>query len=97
MSEMSERIAKALRGSWPSLPVEAGDMLARAALEAMREPTEAMITAGDKAGILGTRGSWAVWKAMIDEALKSGVSNDPAPTQTLASVQTDLKSFWEPR
>lgn len=46
---------------------------ARAAIEAMREPTEGMVDAGWKRGLLG----WGegeecepVWKAMIDEALR---------------------------
>lgn len=49
---------------------------ARGAIEALREPTEAMIHAGaDEAGIHlhadnGPGGSGAVWRAMIDEALK---------------------------
>jgi hypothetical protein len=68
MSEMVERVARAL-ADCALEPFDAisrqkfmGD--ARAAIEAMREPTEAMLERGDH----GT--SAAGWASMIDEALK---------------------------
>ena len=50
------------------------DLIARAAIEAMREPTETMLKAGDLPGwddsvSIGLSGE--VWQAMIDAALPS--------------------------
>lgn len=83
MSEMVERVARAmkLRASQPvenlkSLePVLVGSLgdawpyLARAAIEAMREPTEGMCKAHWQTCEVGG-GNAAAWRAMIDEALK---------------------------
>lgn len=57
-------------------------MFARAALEAMREPTEAMVAAGSIRGIRDDRRSDAenCWLAMIDAAL----SDQPRPTEEKA-------------
>lgn len=71
MSEMVERVAKAIMARFNDpLPFHAEE-LARAAIEAMREPTNAMERAGDEYGRF-TNGPSAcvVWEAMIDEALK---------------------------
>jgi hypothetical protein len=46
---------------------------ARAAIEAMREPTEAMLDAGKRTDVAGTEhreGIAACWRAMIIEALR---------------------------
>ena len=83
MSEMVERVARAIAAGHDAyLPVEkiAPGYLAdaRAAIEAMREPTKAMESAGDELddwGCPSDPGSGnacalAHWHAMIDEALK---------------------------
>ena len=74
--DMIERVARALadaeRDRRPSMAEPFAETLARAAIEAMREPTEAMVN-----GLRITRecdstaALWAplVWRAMIDEAL----------------------------
>ena len=71
MSEMVERVAKAIkRGIADDLP--SAD-IARAAIEAMREPTEAMLHAGyDGLGREAAQytGPEDVWPRMIDAALK---------------------------
>lgn len=81
MSEMIERVAKAMEKfasqplyNLPSLePVLVGSLgdvweyLARAAVEAMREPTEEMIHAGVWGSALRTMGK--SYTAMIDAAL----------------------------
>lgn len=84
MSEMVERVAKALfqwqhgHDRWdeaePDVREDACEA-ARAAIEAMREPTEAMCDAADaldrvEAGVLRTEVPFDAWIAMIDEALK---------------------------
>jgi len=65
--DMIERVARAIAeqnhgSTWDEWIDEA-----RAAIEAMREPTEAMINAGDRTDhdVEATM----VWRAMIDEAL----------------------------
>jgi len=77
MSDMVERVAIALcdKALWDGAWLQANETerneqryRARAAIEAMREPTEAMVHAD-------TVKEWpsdacAAWKAMIDEALK---------------------------
>lgn len=74
MSEMIERVARALakladNDNWNEFVPDA-----RAAIEAMREPTDAMMAAvdcaGEKADWLSGRAWTAAWQAMIDEALK---------------------------
>ncbi len=76
MSEMIERVAKAISEchsgrDWRGMSEYGKDWWreeARAAIEAMREPTEAMETAGQVDPLpISTNASW---KAMIDEALK---------------------------
>ena len=70
MSEMVERVARAVQpiadpgGHWTTC-----EDIARAAIEAMREPTEGMIQAGWTTN--GYRGDMtkAEWSAMIDAAL----------------------------
>jgi len=49
--------------------VEIGRIAARAAIEAMREPTEAMLEAGDTAMTRNHDTSEDAWPAMIDAAL----------------------------
>ena len=84
MSEVVERVAAALWGisggdedawAWDECPEEqrAGYRIhARAAIEAMREPTESMWAAGDDLVPFGpdVADPSAVYRAMIDEALK---------------------------
>lgn len=49
--------------------IEAGTDPAVAAIASMREPTGAMIKAGESAIYRGY-GSFVIWETMIDEALK---------------------------
>ena len=89
MTEMIERVAKALflknnpRLSWEKASRESTDhfrSVAKIAIEAMREPTEAMLVSGDeqiieflKDHIFALRDSTpaaAAWQLMIDKALK---------------------------
>ena len=79
MSEMVDRVAKAIalqsHAESPCL-----EDLARRAIEAMREPTEAMVCAGDEQIIVALNDHGGVrrdptpaqgtWVSMIDEALK---------------------------
>jgi len=66
MSEMVDRVAMALRGQKIGTKVLwTYEDLARAAIEAMREPTDAMVMATDHAGDI-----YDAWRDMIDEALK---------------------------
>lgn len=76
MSEILERVAEAIIAN---LPPEGQHMdytaTARAAIAAMREPTDAMISYG--AGALGDhmdnedcKTAEYIWRTMIDEALK---------------------------
>jgi hypothetical protein len=78
MSEMVERVAKALE--MPMVDMSTGmtpqrrlELMARAAIEAMREPTDEM----EKAGAFAWDDDWCtetnalnMWQAMIDAALK---------------------------
>ncbi len=76
MTEMEERVAAAIMRAYFSRPVDeqtginvsVADQadLARAAIEAMREPTEAMVSA---AYFKMLRGRGGCWRAMIDAAL----------------------------
>lgn len=79
MSEMIERVARAIGEKFaPAVNMNVPyakvmlDMAARAAIEAMREPTDKMYNAA--AYILtaqsGVYDPEVVWKDMIDEALK---------------------------
>lgn len=85
-----ERVARAIWGEEPiqhfeqkfedliPMEQEAWRVMARAAVAAMREPTEAMLGSTDKDGLLGGYGygddcyeanAGMVWQAMIDAAL----------------------------
>lgn len=74
MSEMVERVATAMaraaKDNWdiPPQSEQTWRELARAAIEAMREPTEAMLSAGEPWS--ESNGLWRSWGAMIDEALE---------------------------
>ncbi len=86
MSDMVERVAKAVyealtyeavgvKPKW----VERGNSLkqgearkyARAAIEAMREPTDKMAEDGAIEVASTKRGAWFCWQAMIDAALEA--------------------------
>jgi hypothetical protein len=80
MSEMVERVARAIwalnedtdchdYGLLAPHAKQRADDWARAAIKAMREPTEAMWKAKQPTWSLG-RPMWDWWKDMIDEALK---------------------------
>jgi len=62
--------ARAVGGPYEMIAVEDAQKrlkdASRSALAAVREPTQAMIDAGD----LADRSSRDIWRAMIDEALK---------------------------
>ena len=72
MSEMIERVAKAILKAYSEDPWEdlnkhwreVYTTEARAAIEAMRKPTEAMILNSN------THSCLSIWQSMIDEALK---------------------------
>lgn len=72
MSEMIDRVAKAISGA--PFPSKCSLKKARAAIEAMREPTDAMIKGNDE--IYASRtctvclGAVEGYRRMIDEALK---------------------------
>ena len=71
MSTMVERVAQALQQEMGTAPFDepaSSFALARAAITAMREPTEEMTVAG-----LNTGRAWEVskaWRVMIDAALE---------------------------
>jgi hypothetical protein len=66
MSEMVDRVALAIGAKFPDWSA-----MARAAIEAMREPTTKMLYEGNRSTTDG-RGAEDSWPAMIDEALKDG-------------------------
>jgi hypothetical protein len=67
MSEMIERVARAIKDEFYRAPTSTWNGCARAAIEAMRGPTPDMVAAiGFPAGLEGLR----CWRAMIDAALK---------------------------
>lgn len=81
MNEMVERVARALQSAtgntymtWDELPDASKDrrrMYARVAIEAMREPTQDMLTAMGAVPELPIAGYFAkTYYAAIDEALK---------------------------
>lgn len=76
MSEMIEYVALALepkcRGFGKGdMPMQVAREFARTAMEAMREPTDAMINAAIESGFEGNeRRIVKDWRAMIDAALK---------------------------
>jgi hypothetical protein len=67
MSEMIEHVARAINAELfrQGVIVNFGTVLARAAIESMREPTEAMYEAGGMA----EGEAPDLWRAMIDAAL----------------------------
>lgn len=79
MSEIIERAAHAMRSDkFKSGPLSDGEThderaLARAVLEAIREPTEEMKVIGaqyiQNGVVPGPEDAWACWNAMIDAAL----------------------------
>jgi len=82
MSEMTERVVKAIRqkaaeidhrpGVLEADPMWFADEYARAAIEAMREPTEGMIKAAGVVSFGTDNRPYIIrdWNAMIDAALK---------------------------
>ncbi|HKF95957.1 MAG TPA: hypothetical protein VKB96_15470 [Gammaproteobacteria bacterium] len=70
--DMVERVARALRTDWEYASQEALRERARVIITAMREPTEAMLTAmpGDHEREVYLRD----WQAMIDAALSESVA-----------------------
>lgn len=83
MNEMVERVARALHqhiapeAPWESLNPTHRDVacrVARAAIEAMREPTVAMVETGDNhtncGGSCSNRAGKVAWYSMIDAVLK---------------------------
>jgi hypothetical protein len=73
MHEMIERVANVIENMWHK-PCAAIDV-AKAAIEAMREPTEPMVRAGIHFATLerdhlAEEGVPEIWRAMIDEVLK---------------------------
>lgn len=72
MSEMVERVASAIFETIHYDCDGAGFLsreAARAAIEAMREPTDAMINPGCDAAVNSGGNSILVWRAMIDAAI----------------------------
>jgi hypothetical protein len=83
MSEMVDRVMQAaLKAAYPRVPFERWTdvtqddwrHIARAAIKAMREPTAAMVEAGNVVGGFDAyRQEWntaAIWQSAIDAALK---------------------------
>ena len=73
MSEMIERIATVMRAAYVTDINPHWNGVARAVIEAMREPTEAMAVAGAEwvdDGMALKTSAETVWQAMIDAALK---------------------------
>lgn len=73
MSKMVEQVARALAkhadDSFEDAPAGFWEDFARAAIAAMREPTEAMVKEGNKYTDWAS-GADDAWEVMIDEALK---------------------------
>lgn len=77
---MVEKVAKAISISMTDnrgQPAAVSSDVSRAAIEAMREPTEEMVRRGRRVDVPGDEGNRpagftadSVWEAMIDEALK---------------------------
>lgn len=76
MSEMIERVARAMAalitepGQHPDSQMPHCLALARAAIEAMREPTEAMLAWGEQWGLPSDPMGLKRWQEMIDAALE---------------------------
>jgi hypothetical protein len=78
---MIERVARAIceaklwPGAWEKETEgnrEEWRMLARAAIEAMREPTDAMLACGEQWGLPSDPMGLKRWQEMIDAALEKG-------------------------
>ena len=77
MSEMIERVARVLWEKYPAPLPAWGDLdeelssqlfiMARAAIAAMREPSDEMVVAAERR--VAILAPWRVWRAMIDAAL----------------------------
>lgn len=84
MSEMIDRAARAVkaRASEIAAADESEDWFAeqyaRAALQAIREPSEAMVEAGGLAGDLPMRAAIETWRAMINVALAQHKTDFPS-------------------
>lgn len=88
MNEMVERVGHAI---WVEAAKMAGGVLdyaeiGRAAITAMRDPTDAMWTAGTNAGDTGCL-TTDIWQAMINAAL----ADDPAPAEFDADATRALR------
>ena len=72
-SSMAERVGQAIADEVikrESINADEWPIIARAAIAAMREPTERMVEAGESADSVGMGAPRDVWPAMIDAALK---------------------------
>jgi hypothetical protein len=73
MAEMIERVSRAIRDAEDNMANDWLDV-ARAAIEAMREPTDEMLSAAGTRRpvddeVMGPDHPWALWDSMIDAAL----------------------------
>lgn len=69
---MIDRVAYAVQVADDEVGICAARVIARAAIEAMREPTGGMQDAGNSAYHDNDRSIGAAWRAMIDKALAEG-------------------------
>lgn len=81
MTDLVERVAMALWTNKASLSNPEAESLARVAIEAMREPTEAMVAAGS--GV-----TW--WDGKDDEEWEENVSTDTAKSIYQAMIDEAL-------
>lgn len=78
MTEMIDRVAEALaKVSATAQTQVAFSDYARAAIQAMRTPTQDMLLAGRH--YPETRREWGIWQAMIDAALVQTNDKGPPP------------------
>lgn len=82
-NEMIERVAKAMMEASTTVGHSSWSDIARAAIEAMREPTEAMIEHADANAFGGVapgeplyHGAKNTWQHMIDAALSDAAKKD---------------------
>jgi hypothetical protein len=73
MAEMIERVSRAIRDAEDNMANDWLDV-ARAAIEAMREPTDEMLSAAGTRRpvddeVMGPDHPWALWDSMTDAAL----------------------------
>jgi hypothetical protein len=80
MSDMVERVAKAIMAAENPDSADQYSEMARAAIEAMREPTKDMAIMGHSELIEGGD-IHSVWDAMIDEAIQEQVSPTHGPVE----------------